>query len=96
MVVTFYIAITPLSGHTSTGWFDARPRKADAGGPTVLHLSHSTASEVVSYMTPPSALMAHYPRLPEGPQLVDSTECEVLSRRTSLGQGLQSRPSWRN
>ena len=25
MVVTFYIAITPLSGRTSTGWFSACP-----------------------------------------------------------------------
>jgi len=33
--------------------------------PAHLHLSHSTASEVVSYMTPPSALMAHYPRVPD-------------------------------
>jgi len=29
----------------STGWFDAYPRRADAGGPQSLHLSHSTTYE---------------------------------------------------
>ena len=53
---------TTVFSQRSTGWFDARPRKADAEEPTILHLSQSTASEVVSYMTPPSALMAHYPQ----------------------------------
>jgi len=28
----------------------ARPRRADAGGPTSLHLSHSTAYEDVPYI----------------------------------------------
>jgi len=36
------LTMTVLS-QRSTGWFDARPREADAGGPTSLHLSHSTA-----------------------------------------------------
>ena len=34
---------TTVFSQRSTGWFDAYPRRADAGGPTSLHLSHSTA-----------------------------------------------------
>src|SRR6188472_1910067 len=33
---------TTVFSQRSTGWFDAYPRRADAGGPTSLHLSHST------------------------------------------------------
>ena len=33
------------SANAAPGRFDARPRRADAGGPTSLHLSHSTAYE---------------------------------------------------
>ncbi len=33
------------SANAAPGWFSARPRKADTGGPTSLHLSHSTAYE---------------------------------------------------
>jgi hypothetical protein len=40
------------------------PRRAGAGGPSVLHLLHSTASERVSYMTPPSTFVTHAPRKP--------------------------------
>src|SRR5512132_1435417 len=36
---------TTVFNQRSTGWFSAHPRKADAGGPTSLHLSHSTAYE---------------------------------------------------
>jgi hypothetical protein len=36
---------TTVFSQRSTGWFDACPRRADAGGPTSLHLSHSTAYE---------------------------------------------------
>ena len=32
MVVTFYIPITPLSGHTSMRWFEASPRRAAPKG----------------------------------------------------------------
>ena len=31
------------SANAAPGWFDAYPRGADAGGPAILHLSHSTA-----------------------------------------------------
>ena len=31
------------SANAAPRWFDAYPRRADAGGPTSLHLSHSTA-----------------------------------------------------
>jgi hypothetical protein len=31
------------SANAASGRFDARPRRTDAGGPTSLHLSHSTA-----------------------------------------------------
>ena len=31
------------SANAAPGRFDARPRRADAGGPTILHLSHSSA-----------------------------------------------------
>ena len=31
------------SANAAPGQFDARPRRADAGGPTILHLSHSSA-----------------------------------------------------
>src|SRR4051795_4776864 len=34
---------TTVFSQRSTGWFDASPPKGDAGGPTSLHLSHSTA-----------------------------------------------------
>src|SRR5450755_123937 len=34
---------TTVFSQRSTGWFDAHPRRADAGGPTILHLSHSSA-----------------------------------------------------
>ena len=34
---------TTVFSQRSTGWFDANPRRADTGGPTSLHLSHSTA-----------------------------------------------------
>ena len=33
------------SANAASGWFDACPRRADAGGPTSLHLSRSTAYE---------------------------------------------------
>ena len=36
---------TTVFSQRSTGWFDAYPRRADAGGPTSLHLSHSTTYE---------------------------------------------------
>ena len=31
------------SANATPGWFDACPRRTDAGGPAILHLSHSTA-----------------------------------------------------
>jgi hypothetical protein len=31
------------SANAAPGWFDAYPRRTDAGGPAILHLSHSTA-----------------------------------------------------
>jgi hypothetical protein len=34
---------TTVFNQRSTEWFDARPQEADAGGPTSLHLLHSTA-----------------------------------------------------
>ena len=33
------------SANAASGWFSARPRRTDAGAPTSLHLSHSTAYE---------------------------------------------------
>jgi hypothetical protein len=36
---------TTVFSQRTTGWFSARPRRADAGGPTSLHLSHDTAYE---------------------------------------------------
>ena len=44
---------TTVFSQRSTGWFSARPRKADAGGPTSLHLLHSTAFDGVPTSTPP-------------------------------------------
>ena len=40
-------------------WFSACPRRADAGGPTILHLLHSTAFEEVSYIPSPFAFVTH-------------------------------------
>ena len=40
------------------------PRRAGAGGPSVLHLLHSTASESVSYITLLSAFVTHAPKSP--------------------------------
>jgi hypothetical protein len=40
------------SANAAPGRFDARPRRADAGGPAILHLSHSTAvSETAAYIS---------------------------------------------
>jgi hypothetical protein len=47
------------SANAAPGRFDARPRRADAGGPAILHLSHSTAYEESTYMEPPSAFVTH-------------------------------------
>jgi hypothetical protein len=43
---------TTVFSQRTTGWFSARPRRADAGGPTSLHLSHSTTYEKDSYISP--------------------------------------------
>jgi len=42
---------TTVFSQRTTGWFSARPRRADAGGPTSLHLSHSTTYEKDSYIS---------------------------------------------
>jgi hypothetical protein len=47
------------SANATSGRFSARPRRADAGGPTSLHLSHSTAYIKALYMAPPSAFVTH-------------------------------------
>jgi len=52
------------SANAAPGRFDACPHRADAGGPTVLHLSHSSAYLGVLYTTPPSASVTHTPSFP--------------------------------
>jgi hypothetical protein len=48
------------SANAAPGRLDARPRRADAGGPTILHLSHSTAYErCLPTRRPPSACVTH-------------------------------------
>jgi len=42
---------TTVFSQRTTGRFSARPRRADAGGPTSLHLSHSTTYEKDSYIS---------------------------------------------
>ena len=41
---------TTVFSQRSTGRFDAYPRRADAGGPTSLHLSHSTTFRSFTYI----------------------------------------------
>jgi hypothetical protein len=50
---------TTVFSQRSTGWFDAYPRRADAGGPTSLHLSHSTAFRNRFLHQPPPAFVTH-------------------------------------
>ena len=50
------------SANAAPGRFDACPRRTDAGGPAILHLSHSTAYfRGRSYISPPSAFVTHGP-----------------------------------
>jgi len=49
------------SANAAPGWFDACPRRTDAGGPAGLHRSHSTASRNSFLHQPPSAFVTHRP-----------------------------------
>src|ERR1700741_1202695 len=50
---------TTVFSQRSTGWFSAYPRRADAGGPAILHLSHSTAYGNRFLHQPPPAFVTH-------------------------------------
>ena len=50
---------TTVFSQRSIRWFDALPPKDDAGGPTSLHLQHSTASMKIAYINPPSTFVTH-------------------------------------
>jgi len=52
---------TTVFSQRSTGWFDAYPRRADAGGPTSLHLSHSTTFRNRFLHQPPLVFVTHGP-----------------------------------
>jgi hypothetical protein len=55
---------TTVFSQRTTGWFSARPRRADTGGPTSLHLKHSTTYEKDSYIS--SSFGVHDARIAPG------------------------------
>ena len=69
------------------GGFSACPRRADAGGPTIPHLSHSSAYVGVFYTTPPSAFVTHISRLNSWPACTPrpTLRCALTGRQRMDG-----------
>jgi hypothetical protein len=65
------------SANAAPGRFDAYPRRVDAGGPAILHLSHSSAYVRVIYTAPPSAFVTHGAALLKGPSATEPKAANV-------------------